>query len=245
MKNYKLVIYILSAFIISGCCDSDDEIGSLNITMNLEYQDEPLVMFQDYLYPDNRTINFSRFSFYVSDVMLDDQLISDVGFHNLTDSHVDQASAEAGYSWQVDDIAVGEYSKLNFGVGVNESNNSMDPGTFESGHPLAKPAEHWFSWNSYIFLKLEANLDSNNDGVKDLPIALHLGSDDAYRLLSLTKPVQITSENIANLELNIDIYDLLGGEFNTYDIDANSQIHSLGQKDAVIELSDNIINSIK
>jgi len=245
MKNYNLVIYILSIFIISGCCEGDEEIGSLEITMNLQYQGEPLVMFQDYIYPDGRVINFSRFSTYISELELDDERISDVGFHNLTDSHVDQSSAEAGYSWRIDDVAVGDYSKLNFGVGVNETNNAKDPGTFESGHPLAKPGEHWFSWSSFVFLKLEANMDSNGDGIKDLPISLHLGADEAYTLLSLDKPTKINSEEVSTINLSMDIFDFLGGDDNTYDIDATPQIHTLDQKGAVIELSENIINSIK
>ena len=245
MKIYKLAFYILGIFIIFGCSDKEESTGDLNITMNLVYNGEPLIMFQDYEYPDGRTINFSRFSLYLSDVKLDEQLISDVEFHTITDSHIDLAGAEAGYQWKIKDIEPGAYNNFKFGVGVNKTQNAIDPGVFESGHPLAKPAEHWFSWSSYIFLKLEANMDSNNDGLNDFPIALHLGSDDAYKVITLNKAIKINGDETSETNITFDLYEFLGGKDNTYDIDSNPQIHSLEQKGAVVELANNIPNSIK
>jgi hypothetical protein len=244
MRNYRLAFYILGIFIMLGCSDKEDSTGDLSITMNLVYNGEPLIMFQNYEYPDGRTINFSRFSMYLSDIKLDEQLISDVEYHNITDSHIDLASAQDGYQWEIKDIESGDYNNLNFGVGVNETQNAKDPGEFESGHPLAKPAEHWFSWSSYIFLKLEANMDSNNDGTNDFPIALHLGSNDAYKLINLNKAIRINEGETTETSIIIDLYEFLGGEDNTYDVDSNPQIHSLEQKDAVVELANNIPNSI-
>lgn len=245
MKVLKLALFILSITFIYGCTDSEDTNGDLEITMNLVYNGEPLIMFKDYEYPDGRTINFSRFSLYMSDIKLDEQLISDVEYHTLTESHIDLIGAENGYTWTIKDIEPGDYSSLNFGVGVNETQNAKDPGDFESGTPLAKPAEHWFSWSSFIFLKVEANMDSNNDGNNDFPIALHLGDDDAYRVINLNKSISIKEDEVSKTNLTFDIYEFLGGAENTYDVDSNPQIHSLEQKDAVIELANNISKSIK
>lgn len=245
MKIYRLAFYILTVFIILGCTDKEDGTGDLNITMNLTYDGEPLVMFQNYEYPDGRTINFSRFSLYLSNIKLDEQLISDIEYHTITDSHVDLAGAEAGYQWKITGIESGDYNSINFAVGVDETQNAKDPGLFESGHPLAKPAEHWFSWSSYIFLKLEANMDSNNDGNNDFPIALHLGSDDAFRIINLNKVIKINADETSETNIIFDLYEFLGGIDNTYDVDSNPQIHSLEQQDAVVELANNIPNSIK
>lgn len=244
MNLCKQALLIFAVIFVSGCMDKEDPKGDLNLTMNLLYNGDPLVMFQDYEYPDGRTINFSRFSMYISDFRLDETVVYDVAFHNLTESHVDLQSAEDGYDWLIEDIPINDYSSISFGVGVNEIENAKDPGTFASGHPLAKPAEHWFSWNSFIFLKLEANMDTNGDGVKDLPISLHLGDDDAYRVLSFNNNITISEDNITASKINVDIYKLLGGNDNTYDVDTNPQIHSLGQKEAVIELANNIPTSI-
>ena len=120
-----------------------------------------------------------------------------------------------------------------------------DPGEFESGSPLAKPAEHWFSWSSFIFIKLEANMDSNGDGTNDFPISLHLGSDDAFRTINLNRVIQINESETAETSISFDVFEFLGGNENTYDVDTNPQIHSLEQKVAVIELANNITNSFK
>lgn len=244
MNPYKLFFIFIALVCFSSCGEQEEPKGDLSLKMNLIYNGDPLVMFQDYEYPDGRTINFSRFSLYISDLKLDETLISDVEFHNLTESHVDLSGANEGYEWMLRDLPTKEYSQMSLGVGVNEIENAKDPGTFESGHPLAKPGEHWFSWNSFIFLKLEANMDTNGDGIKDLPISLHLGDDDAYRVLTFDENIIITENNITSSKINIDIYELLGGANETYDIETNPQIHSLGQKDAVIELANNISNSI-
>ena len=227
-----------------GCMDKEEPKGDLDLSLHLTYNDEPLVMFQDYEFPDGRTINFSRFSMYISDFKLDETVVSDVSFHNVTESHIDLEGATEGYSWLIKDIPVKDYSSSRFGIGVNEIENAKDPGTFESGHPLAKPAEHWFSWNSFIFLKLEANMDTNGDGIKDLPISLHLGDDDAYRVVTFDRDISILEDAATQSTIHVDVYKLLGGTESTYDIDNNPQIHSLGQKGAVIELANNIPNSI-
>lgn len=225
--------------------DKDECNGELNLSMNLIYNGEPLIMFQDYQYPDGRTINFSRFSLYLSDMKLDEQLISDVAYHSITESHINLPGSEAGYQWTIGDIPPGTYNSINFAVGVNETQNAKDPGVFESGHPLAKPAEHWFSWSSFIFLKLEANMDSNGDGINDFPISLHLGADDAFRTINLDRAIIIDENETAETNISFDLFEFLGGNNNSYDVDNNPQIHSLDQKDAVVELANNIINSIK
>ncbi len=244
---HKISLFALVLFTVCGCCDNEEsgQTGDLNLSINLIYDNEPLVMFQDYQYPDGRTINFSKFSMYTSDVTLGTNIVSDIAFHNLTNSHVDLSSATEGYDWTINEIEPNSYANLSFGLGVNETQNAKDPGVFESGHPLAKPAEHWFSWSSFIFLKLEANMDSNGDGVKDLPISLHLGADDAYRIISLDKNIEIKADEATESNITIDIFKFLGGSESTYDVDANPQIHSLEQKDAVVELASNLIESIK
>ena len=219
--------------------------GSLDINVKLEYQGEPLVMFTDYSYPDGRPITFTRFSFYSSEVMLDESQIQNVEFHNLTNNNAVPEDAANGFVWSIACVPPGEYNQFSFALGVPEELNEMGPSDFLSSHPLSRSSEHWFSWDSYIFCKLEGNLDSNNDGIKDVPIALHLGSDNAFRSLFFEKNISITSSNTTEIELVIDIYHFFGGETSTFDIDTNDQIHNLDQIPAIEELADNFKNNIE
>lgn len=222
-----------------------EKTGQLLVNMKLKYNNEPLIMFQDYQYPDGRLIDFTRFSFYISELSLDDQELNSIEFHNLTNNNAVAETAITGYDWIIDNVPTGMYSNLNFNIGVPEPENSMDPGEFPSGHPLAKPAENWFSWNSYIFFKVEGNIDLDNNGSKETAIAMHLGSSDALRSFSLDRDINVLPDGTANTEITFDIYDFFGGSTNTYMIDDNPQIHSLGQMDAVMILSDLLTQTIK
>lgn len=218
--------------------------GDLLFNVKLEYQGQPLVIFDDYVYPDGKKLNFTRVSFYTSDLKLDETLVSEVDFHNLTNSHSTAELAEIGYSMLYENVPLGSYSEVSFNIGVPAELNAKDPGEFPSGHPLAKPAENWFSWKSFIFLKIEGNIDFNNDDVKEAGFALHTGSDEALRKIRIDYPIEVFSSVQREVNLTFDIYDLFNGPERIYPIEEYPQIHSLTQLDGVIELSNNLINSI-
>ena len=224
---------------------SAEATGTIDFNVRLLYQGDPLVMFEDYNYPDGSVMNFTRCSFYTSDMKLDETVINEVEFHNLTNSHAMNPQAIDGYTWQLSGVPTGSYSNLSFNIGVPAELNGMDPGEFPSGHPLAKPAENWFSWKSYIFMKVEGNIDLDDDGEKETGIALHTGSDEALRNLSFEYPLEISSEETNRIELVFDLYDLFNGEERIYPIADTPQIHSLSQLDAALEISDNLLNAIK
>ena len=219
--------------------------AKLDMNIKLQYDGQPLVMFEDYQYPDGRAINFTRFSIYTTDVKLNDQLIDEVAFHNLTNNNVTIEGAAKGLMVDVGSVPPGNYSKLSFGVGLPEHLNSKQPSEFATGHPLARAAEHWFSWGSYIFTKIEGNLDSNSDGIKNLPLSLHVGADEAYRNIELDRPLIMRSGETTEVDVIIDVKDILQNGDDIFDIDADPQIHSLDQMSAILELTNNIEKAIK
>lgn len=219
--------------------------GSIDLNIKLEYNGQPLVIFNDYNYPDGKKMDFTRVSFYTSEMKLDETTINEVEFHNLTNTHSTVELANEGYSWKIENVQPGNYSELSFNIGVPPELNNMDPGSFPSGHPLAKPAENWFSWMSYIFLKIEGNIDFDDDEEAEFGIALHTGSNEALRRLSLDYPVEIKENEETKVNLIFDIYDLFDGPDGLFPIKEYPQIHSLTQLDGVIELSNNLNNSFK
>jgi len=221
------------------------ETGSIDLNVKLEYNGEPLSMFKTYNYPDGKAIDFTRCSFYTSEMRLDETIINEVEFHNLTNSHSSPDLAESGYTWRINNVPTSTYEDLSFNIGVPPELNEMDPGEFPSGHPLAKPAENWFSWRSYIFLKVEGNVDLTGDGETETGVAIHTGSDVALRNVSIPYPIQIEEGKVANIDLVFDIYKLFDGEAQVFVIEETPQIHSLSQIDAVEELSNNLMNSIQ
>jgi hypothetical protein len=218
--------------------------GTLDFNIKLEYNGQPLVIFEDYNYPDGKKIDFTRVSFYTSEMSLDETPINEVEFHNLTNSHSSPALANEGYFWTLENVRTGSYNNLSFNIGVPAEFNNRDPGEFPSGHPLAKPSENWFSWMSYIFLKIEGNVDLDSDGEAETGVAIHTGSNEALRRLILDYPIQINENENTNVNLVFDIYQLFDGPSRIFPIEEFPQIHSLTQIDGVLEVSDNLFNSI-
>lgn len=218
--------------------------GYIDFNVKLKYAGEPLIMFQPYNYPDGKKIEFTRCSFYTSELILDETEINEVEFHNLTNAHSDSQLAINGYTWMINNVPIGNYNNLSFNIGVPPELNAKDPAEFPSGHPLAKPAENWFSWQSYIFLKLEGNIDLDNDGITETGVALHLGSDEALRKFDFEYPIAVSENQSSNIRLEFDLYDFFDGPTRLYPIEEVPQIHSLSQLDAVIELADNLTTSI-
>jgi len=220
------------------------ETGTIDLNIKLQYNGEPLVMFEPYSYPDGRAVDFTRCSFYTSEMQLDETTINEVEFHNLTNSHSTPELASQGYNWTINDVLPGDYNNLSFNIGVPEVQNNMAPGDFPSGHPLAKPAENWFSWQSYIFLKVEGDIDFDSDEDLETKVALHTGSNEALRRIDLEYPIQVLKGETTEVNLVFDIYQLFNGTERIFPIEENPQIHSLDQLEAVKELSNNLTNSI-
>ncbi len=237
MKHF-FFIFLATFFLAS--CGKDNKPGSLEVRFIARYKGESLVMFDEYQYPDGRPMQFSRFSFYIDDLSLQDTILVDLDYYDLTNSHVDLAKAQKGYVVTFDNIPSGDYSGLSFGIGVPPDQNAMQPADFPASHLLSSSAEYWHAWQSYIFAKVEGKLDSDNNGTKDMNMALHLGADEAYQKISGQTPIKIKSGKTTIVEVVFDLYDFLGGDQNTYDIDSNPQIHSKSQNDQVFQLSNNL-----
>lgn len=245
MKYVKGSFIAVWATLLLLSCTKDKE-GQLDLVIKLKYQDQALIVGDDYAFPDGRMIEFSRVSFYTSDMYLGDHLLSEVAFLKPTDDHKNASSAETGQVLNFENIPSGKYSSLRANIGLTANQNATIPANYTSDHPLAKPGEYWNAWDSYIFVKVEGNFDSNDDGtfVND-GFTLHLGSDQVMRMIESVNTIEISSDQTSVVNLEIDLLDFFVSDDGTlYDIDANKSIHSLSQLPQAHILADNFKNAI-
>lgn len=103
------------------------------------------------------------------------------------------ANPIADVSWN--NVPLGSYSGLRFWVGVPDSvTNLRPPNSFAGAHPLfvQQPFMHWDTQRGYIFLRLDANTDVNQDGIPDAQVRYQIGTRpllrriDAYALTPIT-----------------------------------------------------------
>lgn len=240
--KYLNFLFLVSALLLTSCSDSDDS-ASMTMNFKLEYADEPLVFFQEYDYPDGRSIEFTRFSFYLSDISSvkngeKTSWVSD-DYLDLTQSHSSLSQAQEGFNYVLNNESGGAYDAIQFNLGLTPAQNQTRPEDYPSSSSLSLTGEYWSNWESYVFVKIEARSDLDGDGISD-GIALHLGADDAVRSL-------IVNEVNPDLPVNIsiDLEKLFNRNGEIFDIVNNSRIHSLDQIPLIQWLMDGLVESLE
>ena len=243
MRTMKLKTLILGLMVIGLASCGSDSSEALTLNFKMVYDDEPLVMFSPYTYPDGREIEFSRVSFYLSDFQLTDEdgvasQISEVAYLDLSASHSDLAKAQTGLDYTIEFDESMNYESLSFNFGLTDAQNATTPEDYNSSSPLSLSGEYWSNWGSYVYVKVEGRIDLDGDGISD-GFALHLGSETARRNLTLDN-----LGSAASINLEMDLYRLFDNDGEVYDIDANPRIHSLNQLDQTDLLMDNFMSSM-
>ncbi len=224
----KLAILSMIALTFSACGDDDkgDDVGKLEIKMNLTYENAPLVMFEKYDYMTGEEFYITKVSYYLADISLDNVLLKEAEYFNLTNSHSDLASATNGFSYILDSIPTGVYSELSFGMGVTPANNAKVPGDFTSDHALARSGEYWDAWSSFVFYKIEGMIDVNGDGEFE-GISLHVGGDEVYSTVTFNSNFPIVNGATTQTLLNIDLANVFGKDADhIYDLVGSPRLHS-------------------
>lgn len=248
MKYAFLLMFI---FAISSCCPEEEHEASADLELNIKlvYDSEPLVILQDYAYPDGRKISFQKVSMFISDLMLTkadgtDLLLKEVDLLDFSSSHSSLSGANEGFSYLIEDVGEGDFDQISFRIGLNETQNGTTPIEYTSNNPLSKTGEYWPTWGSYIFHKAEGRIDLDNNGIFDSEevFALHIGSDELARKLNSDIEVSTAEGTTAVIEIELDMKDYFGIN-KIYDIDGTNIIHSLSQIEPARELADNFLQS--
>lgn len=244
-KFLYFAIIIASILNFSSCVEDDNV--SFDINFKLQYGDEPLVMFEDYTYPTGEKMQFSRYSFYLTNLSGitgsgdsgQDQLM-DAAYLDFTNQNVSLEGAQEGITLSFRDLGDVDYGQLSFMIGVDPINNDKTPADFNSSNPLSKVAEYWPGWGSYVFSKTEGKIDFGEAELS--PFALHTGGDEAQ--VDFTVDTEgLGDKGKQTLEVIIDVKKTFGSD-SIYDIRSSPAIHSANQTAQVMELVNNLKSSL-
>jgi hypothetical protein len=214
-----LSLLLLSLCIIS--CGSNDDTAT-TINFKLKYGADDLVMFSNFDNDQGMMIRITDVKGFTSDFTLisgdASEVISEVKFLELGDAHSDVDEAAEGYNWTVD-TELQEIDQVNFNIGIPNALNETVPADYNSSSDLSRASEYWTNWESYIYFKIEGNADFDGNGLFESGenIVLHLGTERAYRNVSLNKS---NDDNVIALELDIEKV------LSNYDLEGMPTIHT-------------------
>jgi len=216
-----------------SCCKNDEE--QIKLNFKLEYDNNPLVMFEPVSYPGGNQVYFSRVSFYLSNLSIinDDTPegstfdVKDVDYIDLTNAHASRSDAETGLSLEYD-LPTTNIDQVFMTIGLGSIVNATVPTDYTSDNDLSLSGEYWPGWESYIFAKIEGMIDLDGDGVLEQQIALHLGTDEARRDL-----ITAQLNNKTELNFSIDLKKVFEQDGQIYDIATTPQIHTINEANAI------------
>ncbi len=243
MKNLLIAISILLFLsLLNSSCSDDIVESNIDLNFQLQYDGTPLYSGMEVDYALGYPVFFSKYSFFLSDIALTspdgDYLLSAVEFVDPLAGKFDASDAEKGTFLSYTKIPIKEYSGLKFNIGVPASVNATAPNAYAAGTPLANTGEYWESWSSYIFHKIEGRIDDPADAESfETALALHIGSDAAFRSFEINTPIAIDKEN-ETISLVLDLAKALNTEAGMYDLLETPQVHHLGVLPKVLPILD-------
>ena len=132
-----------------------------------------------------------------------------------------------------------DFSTFSGWFGVDSTLNHDDPTAFETTNPLnilIANDMHW-DWNpGYIFLKIEAKVDTLADGIDNFNhyVVYHVGADAWLQPLTLSGITwSQTSQYLHTLPLKLHMHKFLQNGSQTIDVKTEHSSHSLAGEEAL------------
>ena len=238
MRNLLLLTF-LSIILMSSSCDNTtpqiEQTSDVNLNFKANYDNELLLLEEEYAYAQDMPIKFSQFNFYIANIALvkqngsdfDETELLEIDFVDFPHNINEADEAEKGQNILLNNIPVGEYDGIKIGFGVPADLNRTKPNDYGSSNPLSHASHgsthYWDGWSSYIFSKIEGKADmdyngefetNNNEG-----LTYHMGTDDVYTTRTIFENIQLKENETLELQLNIDVKKLF--KMPNPDFDAN------------------------
>lgn len=207
--NKTLLLFGLTIVGISAC-EKDKpapvvEKDTAEIRVYPMYNEENIKIDSIYSMPDANRIVFTDIKFYAHRWKNGDTKLAEVALFDYREKGTTFISTQQKYT---------SFNNLIGFIGVEEDVNHDDPTAFAASSPLNimnAGGMHW-GWNpGYIFIKVEAKVDTTQNGIDDFNhiLVYHVGTDEYLKSVSFTDVPwkKITDKNYrASLSLNMNTF---------------------------------------
>jgi hypothetical protein len=214
MKTPKIyfIIPVLIIFSFFSCEKEDKDPIDETKTNELELKIQPyfgeqlLVLDSSYTTTENYKIQFTDIKFYITNMQNGSKILSSLGFFDYENTSTSFLKVVGNSS---------DFTSLTALLGVDSVRNHSDPSAFDNSSPLniINAGEMHWGWNpGYIFMKIDAKLDTIADGVSNFDhfISYHVGKDENIGNLSFTNiPWKVVNSNLSQATLKVDFSSFL------------------------------------
>jgi hypothetical protein len=232
MKN---IIYILiAALVMVSSCKNDDEgatktFGNVVLDFKNTINSNGIELITDsYTNGSNEVYNISELKYIISNIVLINANGDEFTYPADRSYFVINEAAVESKKVNLADISAGEYTKIRFGVGVDQSKYPLDGGGITNFIPTAEENGMLWSWSAgYKFIKYEGTYTVN--GGTNTDFSIHVGSHgttlDNYKEITLELPSTLTIEESKSPEvaINVDVAKIFDGT-NTHSLEEKNSI---------------------
>ena len=192
IKHLSAILFLIG--LVAASCKKDNEVSSAKVTFAFDFtvDGQSLVFGETYTINDQK-VSFKTANYYMGGLQLQH---SDGSTIDLSTQYL--LAGLGNTATLSSDIPIGSITSASFFIGVDPVNNTQSENSFVSrpvNDPLSlkDPSMHW-NWNTgYKFVRFDGEVDTDDDGVVDTPIAYHLGSDPLLKNMSINRTLNLES----------------------------------------------------
>ncbi len=234
-KFFILSLVSLSVAFV-GCkedkVDEPQEPASSQLSMTVQpvYGGQTLYLDSTYLTPEGYGVQFTDLKFFAEDVRGASAQLKDAALFNYRESGTALFTAEGEPS---------SFSSLNGNLGVQSGINHDDPSAFPNDNVLniSNSGDMHWGWNpGYIFVKVEAKVDTIADGndLFDHLVTFHIGLDENLQTFSFSNiNWQQTGDLSYRFPLKLDMQAFLANATQPIDLKTEFTSHSAAGQEAL------------
>jgi hypothetical protein len=235
MEYLKLFAFVLIGGLIFTACKDDEVVvcedspSNVNITVQPVFDAENLYLDSVYATAEGYDVQFTDIKFYMEDIKN--------GSSNLIDAALFDYRTRGTLLLNTEGTPDG-FGSLTANLGVQSSVNHDDPAAFSNTSMLNiinSNDMHW-GWNpGYIFVKIEAKVDTIQDGIPlfNHNVIFHIGKDENLQLLSFANLNWQSMGVDHTLPLKLDMALFLQNGAETIDLKTEYSSHTTAGQEAL------------
>jgi len=205
----KLSLFIITVFAIISCKEDEDIVGNVNLDFSNTINDQTIVLStESYTNQSNETYTISEIKYIISNIVFIKENGDEFKYPTSESFFVINEEVSESKSLNLTNILSGKYTKIKFGIGVDQSNYPLEGANFV---PTAQENDMIWSWSSgYKFIKFEGSFTTPELTTPE-EFLLHIGShgealdnyEEAIIDLSDTLVVENNSSSIISIKADI------------------------------------------